>query len=252
MYEYLRALHYELAVLPRFDRIQLCSAENARYLLSFAPRLAPALDTSSRAGIDVQSYDFTTAGREPFTLLFLGSFRHAPNIRGFEWFTSHVLPRVTGARPGLRVIAVGSGMPAHLLSAQRPNVEIQGYVPDVREPLSRYAVFVCPVLSGSGMRVKLLEAFAAGIPVVSTPIGAEGFSTKDGEFCRLAEKPADFARAVLELFDNPREGAEMAARARALVERERDSRRMRELLAATYRATLEGKRAPIVSAPARP
>ncbi len=58
---------------------------------------------------------------------------------------------------------------------------------DVREPLSRYAVFVCPILSGSGMRVKLLEAFAAGIPVVSTTLGAEGLTSKDGDICALAD-----------------------------------------------------------------
>ena len=70
-----------------------------------------------------------------------------------------------------------------------------GYVEDVREPLARYAVFVCPILSGSGVRVKLLEAFAAGIPVVSTWVGAEGLAVKDGEFCALADDPGGIRRA---------------------------------------------------------
>ena len=77
-----------------------------------------------------------------------------------------------------------------------------GYVEDVRDLLSRYAVFVCPILSGSGVRVKLLEAFAAGIPMVSTAVGAEGLARKDGEFCALADAPADFAERVLALFEN--------------------------------------------------
>src|SRR6185369_2668162 len=83
---------------------------------------------------------------------------------------------------------------------------------------SRYSVFVCPILSGSGVRVKLLEAFAAGIPVVSTKVGAEGLAVKDGEFCALADDPAGFAERVVALLRDPERAAEMAARARAEVE----------------------------------
>ena len=84
---------------------------------------------------------------------------------------------------------------SHSLPALPDNIELRGFVEDVREPLGRYAVFVCPILSGSGMRVKLLEAFAAGIPVVSTPLGAEGLARseeagKDSEICALAEDPS--------------------------------------------------------------
>ena len=85
-------------------------------------------------------------------------------------------------------------------------MEMLGYVDDVREPLARYAVFVCPILSGSGVRVKLLEAFAAGIPVVSTVVGAEGLAVKDGEFCALADDPAEFAERVLALLRDPERG----------------------------------------------
>ena len=242
VYEYLRALRYELRALPQFDRVQVCSSANAAYLTSFAPRVAGILDAKTRAGIHVDEYRYTDSGREAFTMLFLGSFRHAPNIQGFEWFVSRALPQVLATRTEARVIAVGSEMPSHVMAGHPQQVELRGYVPDIREPLSRYAVFICPVLSGSGMRVKLLEAFAAGIPVVSTAIGAEGLSAKDGEFCRIADQPDRFARAILELFDNPAQAAEMAARARALVERERDSRAMTELLAGSYRAVLEEKR----------
>ena len=67
-----------------------------------------------------------------------------------------------------------------------------------------------PILSGSGVRVKLLEAFAAGIPVVSTRLGAEGLAAKDGEICALADDPQDFAERVVDLLRDPRKAAEMA------------------------------------------
>ena len=67
--------------------------------------------------------------------------------------------------------------------------------------LRRYSLFVCPILSGSGVRVKLLEAFAAGMPVVSTRIGAEGLASVDGEICALADDPQLFADRVVDLIE---------------------------------------------------
>ena len=82
-------------------------------------------------------------------------------------------------------------------------IELRGLEEDAREPLSRYAVFVCPILSGSGVRVKLLEAFAARIPAVSTRVGAEGLARTDGEICALADDPEEFAGKSDYDFFNP-------------------------------------------------
>jgi GT2 family glycosyltransferase len=241
LWEYLRALRFELRALSGFDVIQACTRANRDYLLSFAPRLAPRIDTGTRTGIDVQRYRFAPGGREPLTMLFLGSFRHQPNLRGFEWFAAGVLPRVRERYPEARVVVVGSEMDRHGV-AQEPGVEIRGFVPDVREPLERYALFVCPVLSGSGIRVKLLEAFAAGIPAVATRIGAEGISDKDGDLCRLADDGETFARAIVEVFENPEQAEAMARRARAYVENEHDCGRLTEALVESYRRAIKWKR----------
>jgi glycosyltransferase involved in cell wall biosynthesis len=98
------------------------------------------------------------------------------------------------------------------------------------------------VLSGSGIRVKLLEAFAAGIPSVATRIGAEGISARDGGLCRLADDGEAFARAIVELLENPKEAEAMARRARTYVENEHDCRRLTEALVESYRRVLEKKR----------
>jgi GT2 family glycosyltransferase len=242
-YEYLRALRYELRVLPGFDRVQVCSRENADYLLSFLPALRGRMD-DNRAGIATSRYEFRAAGREPETMLFLGSFRHPPNQEGLNWFTRKVLPQVLESKPHARLIIVGSEPPAaHSLPHLPGNIEIRGFVDDVREPLGRYAVFVCPILSGSGMRVKLLEAFAAGIPVVSTPLGAEGLAGADGEICSLAADPLEFARKTVELFENAEKARGLACRAREQVVETRDMRVLTERLVASYREVLRDKRA---------
>ena len=225
-YEYLRALRYELGMLPRCDRVQVCTRENLEYLAGFLPRkgaLRGRLQAGLRAGIDTARYDFSPGGRETFTMLFVGSFQHEPNVVALDWFVNEVLPRITARqkqarRPEARLVVVGSDAPQrHPYPDSAPAVEIRGFVEDIREPLARYAVFVCPVRSGSGVRVKLLEAFASGIPVVSTRIGAEGLARQDGEFCLLADQPEPFAEKVLQVLDDPPLAAEMAARARAEV-----------------------------------
>ncbi len=242
-FEYLRALRFELRKLPEFDQVQVCTRANADYLLSFLSGLAPKLKAGLRAGIETGRYRFQPGGREPFTMLFLGSFRHDPNRAALDWFIREAMPRIVEREPRARLVVVGSDPPPpHAYSDCAGRLEIRGYVEDVRDPLGRYAVFACPILSGSGVRVKLLEAFAAGMPVVSTPVGAEGLASKDGEFCRLADDPAAFADRILELFADPESAAAMAARARAEVETNWDSAVITRRLVDGYREIVEQKR----------
>lgn len=240
-WEYLRALRWELRALPRFDRIQVCSQDNARYLASFLPQLMPRLDPLYRAGVNTAHYIFKSDGREPLTLLFLGSFRHTPNQEALEWFIRNCLPLILAGEPSARVIVIGSEPPARHPLSGTPGVEFAGFIEDVRDALARYAVFICPILSGSGVRVKLLEAFAAGIPVVSTRVGAEGLAETDGEICALADQPEDFARHVIALLRDPAKAQALAARARQYVESQRDIRAMTENLVDCYRNELTRK-----------
>ena len=240
-FEYLRALRYELALLPKFDRVQICSPENRDYILSFLPELRGKLD-DNRAGIATSRYEFRAEGREPYTMLFLGSFRHLPNREALNWFARNVMPRVLKGCPQARLIIVGSDPPPRHSLPDLPGIELRGFVEDVREPLGRYAVFVCPILSGSGMRVKLLEAFSAGIPVVSTRIGAEGLTDKDGDICVLADDASEFAAKIIELFDDSERARLLACRARERVVDTRDTAVLTKRLVESYHAVLRAKR----------
>lgn len=242
-FEYLRALRFELGILPHFDRIQVCSPANGDYLTGYLPHIADRIDSGLRAGIDTSRYEFNPDNREPFTMLFLGSFRHTPNQVALNWFVSKVLPAVLAGCPEARLVVVGSDPPPrHSLPELGTAIELRGFVEEVREPLARYAVFVCPILAGSGMRVKLLEAFAAGMPVVSTRLGAEGLAEADGQLCALANDPRTFADHVLNLFHNPNEAHAMAKRAREHVVRTMDMRVLTEKLVDNYRSVVRAKR----------
>jgi GT2 family glycosyltransferase/glycosyltransferase involved in cell wall biosynthesis len=241
--EYLRALHYEREHLPDCDQVQVCTQANHEFLASYLPRFASRFQEGLRAGIDVERFAFETGGREPETMLFIGSFRHGPNITALEWFLRHVLPRIVEQRPDARLVVAGSDPPPRdLFEKAGRAVELLGFVEDIRTELRRRAVFVCPVLSGSGVRVKLLEAFASGIPVVSTRIGAEGLARKDGEFCALADHPEQFARKVIEILSCPAEARAMTGRARAEVETNWDMPLLTKRLEKSYRDVLLEKR----------
>jgi glycosyltransferase involved in cell wall biosynthesis len=247
--EYLRALHFELRMLGDCDQVQVCTPANRDYLLSFNPRPAPRLHAGLRAGIDTRRYRFAPGPREPLTMLFLGSFRHDPNRVALDWFIRGVLPLILARQPDARLAIAGSDPPpAHAYADHSGALEMLGYVEDVRDLLARYAVFVCPILSGSGVRVKLLEAFAAGIPVVSTVVGAEGLARQDGEFCQLSDDPAGFAERVLAVFEDSEKAAEMAARARAEVERNWDMATITTRLVESYRGLVKRKRSAAAAA----
>jgi O-antigen biosynthesis protein len=240
----LRALRYELRLLPKLDRVQTCTAENKEYLLGFLPHMRDRIDDHVRAGIDTERYQFALHGREPGTMLFLGSFRHLPNLEALNWFLLHVFPCVLAEEPAARLIVVGSEPPpAHTLPNYGSSVELVGFMDDVREALARYSVFVCPILTGSGVRVKLLEAFAAGIPVVSTRLGAEGLGSAEEEICALDDTPEGFAARTVALLRDPDGAAQMAARARDYVVARRDMTGMTAELERTYRRAIASKRA---------
>jgi glycosyltransferase involved in cell wall biosynthesis len=240
--EYLRALRYELRALPGFDQVQVCTPANRDFLLSFSPKLH--LRAGLRAGIDTARYQFRPSDREPLTMLFVGSFRHDPNRVAVDWFVREVLPHILKQQPAAKLVIAGSDPPPpHAYADHAANLEMLGYVDDVRDPLARYSVFVCPILSGSGVRVKLLEAFAAGIPVVSTSVGAEGLTNADGAICAIADDPAAFAGRALDLLRDPDAAAQMAMRARADVEANWDMAAITRKLVGSYREIVAAKRA---------
>ena len=241
--EYLRALHYELTHLPDCDQVQVCTRENREFLASFLPRATTRIQEGLRAGIHVSQFAFHSGGRQPGSMLFVGSFRHTPNVEAIKWFMDHVLPRILERRPDARLVVAGSDPPPRGLFAKAARaVELLGFVEDIRTELACREVFVCPILSGSGVRVKLLEAFASGIPVVSTAVGAEGLARTDGEFCALADDPAAFADKVLQILNCPQQAQAMTERARMEVESNWDMPLLTQKLEESYRQVLNEKR----------
>lgn len=217
--EWLRAMRYELAAAGKFDAVFACHDEERRLLESFLNGRRPIVLAGLRTAVDVSSYPFPGGPRRPDSLLFVGNFQHRPNVEGLQFFCREIWPLLRARHLQATLTVVGARTPSEPKPMSVPEgVFFRGQVPDIREPLAHHAVFVCPIRTGAGVRVKLLEAFASGIPVVSTSLGAEGIAATSGRELLLADSPSEFASACWQLLESPQAAAAMAAHARRLVE----------------------------------
>lgn len=139
-----------------------------------------------------------TVGSPP-TVLFQGTLRYAPNAQAARYLVEEVGPLLRALIPDAQIRLVGPGTPAMTTLDDPPKVTMVGQVPAIDVELARADLVVVPIRFGSGTRVKIVEAFAQRVPVVSTTLGAEGLEARDGEHLLLADTPAAIAAACAEL-----------------------------------------------------
>jgi len=168
-------------------------------------------------GVDLARYAFRGAPSREETILFVGDLSWPPNAEGVRWFAERVWPLVRARRPRARAEILGRGAPADLSRLARPDFVLLGEGDDTRPHWARTAVAVVPLRAGGGTRLKILEAAACGVPVVSTRIGAEGLDFSSAELS-VHDEPEAFAAAVAALLENPEAARRQATAARARVE----------------------------------
>jgi polysaccharide biosynthesis protein PslH len=170
-------------------------------------------------GIDRHHYEAVRPDPDPATILFLGSLDWRPNLDAIGLLLERIFPSVRAAEPSARLCLVGRKPPPALVARARetPGVELHADVPDIRPFLARSGVMAVPLRIGGGSRLKILEAMAAGLPVISTRVGAEGLDLVPGEHYVAADGPERMAEALVASIRDPRPARVMAERGRALV-----------------------------------
>ncbi|HKB12967.1 MAG TPA: glycosyltransferase family 4 protein, partial [Vicinamibacterales bacterium] len=169
-------------------------------------------------GVDCPAYDRPRSeGVRPPTILYVGALGWPPNASAARYLATDVLRAVRRTIGDARVVIVGRNPTPELLALAREDrhVEVAADVPDVAPYFRDADVLAVPLETGGGTRLKILEAFAADLPVVSTAIGCEGIAAEDGRHLVVAERP-DFAAAVTSLLLDPARGRRLALRAKAL------------------------------------
>ena len=193
-------------------------------------------------GVDLDAFPLLPLdGADPGALVFVGAMRYRPNADAARFFVADVLPRLRVTIPDATLTVVGADPPPDVVALGAvPGVQITGTVPDVRPWVSRAGTVVVPLLSGGGTRLKILEAFAMGRPVVSTTVGATGIEARHGEHLLLADRPEAFAGAIVRLMDEPGLRDRLIERASVLVRDRYQWSAAAERLEAVYNAVRLG------------
>ncbi len=203
---------YEAVTCAQFDHVVTVTDED-KCALTFPEH--PPRSPIPTIPICIDPQETTPIAFNPTArdVICIGGMFYPPNVDGVMWFARQVLPRVWEQSPATKFFIVGARPAAVLraLAQNEPRLVVTDYVRDTSVYLQQAAAFVVPLRAGGGMRVKILDAWARGVPMVSTTIGAEGIEYQGNENILIADSPDNFAKAVLHLIQD-RAFAETLAR----------------------------------------
>ncbi len=235
-----RALaRYEAQAYQCFDHVVFVADEDRQVLQERTPT-EDARFTTIPICVDPEEKPLVERVQRPRAITHLGTMFWPPNVEGVLWFAQEVFPRVLAQVPEARFVVIGKDPPREVraLPQKAQDVEVTGYVPDPVAYLAETAAFIVPLHAAGGMRVKILDAWCWGVPIVSTSIGAEGIAVRDGEDILIADTPDTFAQAVVRVLKDPTLGERFRQNGRRWVEERYNWRRVYARWDEVYRRLL--------------
>ena len=202
-FQWKRMVAHERSICKRFDSVVAVSEQDAEIMKdAYDVRSISQVGTGVDTGYFFEAQGEVSRGPE---IVFTGSMDWLPNDDAIRWFLQEVFPHIQEKLPDASLSVVGRNPPQSLIEYchRRRGVTVTGSVPDVRPYLRAARCYVVPIRIGGGTRLKIYEAMAMSLPVVSTSVGAEGLPVNDGEGIFIRDNPGDFAEAVIELLSNP-------------------------------------------------
>lgn len=221
LYQYRKLNSFEKKVCSEFDRCTVVSDTDKEFLVKLC---GGGNFVTIPNGVDVDYFHISKGRIEPNTLVWAGSMSGAYNKDAVIYFLEKIWPNIQNEIPDARVTFVGNSPPKILkrMASQSTNVKCTGYVDDVRPYIANSAVFIAPLRSGSGTKVKVLNAMSQGKSVVTTSIGAEGIEAQVDEEIIIADDPEEFARKTVYLLKHSEEAQKIGQRARRVIEEKYD------------------------------
>ena len=214
--------NYELDAIETVDGIAAITRKDAAFFRKYCSK--PVVDIP----YGVYPEEFTPKseieGKPKF--YHIGSMNWMPNEEGIRWFIDEVLPKTVEKVPDFIYHLAGRNMPEWLTNLDNPSVDVIGEVPDAKEFVSNHDVAIVPLLSGSGIRIKIIESRAMGKTVITTRVGAEGILYDEEVNIIIAENKAKMVEAIRSINENPQIAVKIGEAARKLVEETYDNRKI--------------------------
>lgn len=201
---------YEVSVLDDFDGIAGISAEDIVHFRELGCDLPIELVPF---GLDEAEWPEDSSGSANH-VFHLGAMDWRPNQQGVRWFVNRVWPLVRQRIPTAELRLAGRNFPSSWTFPDNMGIRVLGEIDSAWDMMTDDGIMVIPLLSGSGMRIKAIEALAAGRPVVTTPIGVEGIPAEDGKHLMIASTPEKFAACIVDLLENPETASKMGSEGR--------------------------------------
>ena len=238
-YDQWRGRRWERHVLGQASLVVAVTESDARKLGAWTRR-PPHVVTN---GADIQGFASVKPDLASKRVLFVGNYEYAPNVDAIEWAMEAIWPRLWALQPDARFVVCGHALPpAWRQRWADPRIEWRGYVDHLPTAQSQSAVFLAALRFGGGSKLKVLEALAASLPVVSTTEGLSGLGVNAGEQAMVADNAEAIAQAVSHLLDHPEQAVQMGLRARAHVTARFDWQACATQLEAAYAALLADDR----------
>lgn len=205
---------FESFMFRLYDRAVVIAEADRAKLLALQPTLSVEVIPN---GIELERFRPTNTERDEYTLLFVGNYEYPPNQDVAQILIDRALPQIRRVIPEARLQLIGNNPPDWMRELADDHIEVSGHVPEVTPYLARATVFLCPLRVGAGLKNKVLEALAMGIPVVATPLSVDGIDVRDGESAVIA--PVEqFARKTIELLGDAALRDRLSKNGRALIE----------------------------------
>ncbi|MCP4357462.1 MAG: glycosyltransferase [Chloroflexi bacterium] len=195
---------YEVDVCRQFDQVVWVTAEDKAAVAQVANQNGETIrGPVIPICVDPETKQVIPPTAKPCRVTFLGGLHWPPNADGILWFAEEVWPLIQKKLPDALFTVIGKDPPAKLTTMPLTGLDVTGYVDDPRPYLAETAAFIVPLHAGGGMRVKIVDGWSWGLPIVSTTIGAEGIQYEDGRDILIADNTKTFAEAVTKLFRQP-------------------------------------------------
>ena len=213
---------YELNALETVDGIAAITRKDAAFFRKYCSK--PIIDIPYGVYPEQFTPKYEIEGKPKF--YHIGSMNWMPNEEGIRWFIDEILAKTVEKVPNFVYHLAGRNMPEWLTTLDNPHIEVVGEVPDAKEFVAKHDVAIVPLLSGSGIRIKIIESMAMGKTVITTRVGAEGILYDEDGNIIIAENKAKMVEAIRAIDENPQIAVKIGQAARKLVEETYDNRKI--------------------------